>query len=232
MKKIMIVLICWVCGLAVFAQDVQPTKSSAETNEIKTLFGNGKGAKKIPLGYFFELNGGYSQFGHKNVFLPGMSLGVILDHHWTVGLSGSFIGVMDGLRFNNIYYDSVSNSMKGANLKGGYGGLLLEYTLFPNSRLHLAFPLLIGGGYMFYSQQSNHDSIQDNYNHGFHHNYISSDNFFVVEPGVRLECNIIRKLRLGLGVSYRYSPDLKLKNTPSDLINQFTAKLSLRFGKF
>jgi hypothetical protein len=39
-------------------------------------------------------------------------------------------------------------------------------------------------------------------------------------------------LRIGLGISYRYAPDLDLKNTSSNLINQFTGKLSLRFGKF
>jgi hypothetical protein len=58
------------------------------------------------------------------------------------------------------------------------------------------------------------------------------DGFFVVEPGVRIECNVVKSLRIGLGISYRYTPYLKLLNTSPGLINQFTAKLSLRFGKF
>ena len=61
---------------------------------------------------------------------------------------------------------------------------------------------------------------------------MSGDHFFVIEPGVKVECNVIKALRIGIGISYRYTPDLDLKYTSSDLINQFTAKLSLRFGKF
>jgi hypothetical protein len=165
-----------------------------------------------------------------------MSMGLILNHNWTIGITGSFIGNMNGLHFHNIYYDSASMSMHGASLYGGYGGLLLKYTMFPRSRVHVAFPLMIGSGYMYYSNQTNHhhDSAYS-YNsfHDWHHNSsISHNQFFVIEPGIRVECNVVRSLRIGLGISYRYVPDLDLKNTSSDLLNQFTAKLTLRFGKF
>jgi hypothetical protein len=36
---------------------------------------------------------------------------------------------------------------------------------------------------------------------------------------------------VGFGLSYRYAPDLDLKNASPNLINQFTGKLSFRFGK-
>jgi hypothetical protein len=80
MNKIIIMLICWASTLAIFAQETTPTSASTGTNEIHTLFKKGNGSCKIPLGYFIEINGGYSQFGQKSVFLPGMSLGVILNH--------------------------------------------------------------------------------------------------------------------------------------------------------
>lgn len=234
MKKIMIMLICWAGTLAVFAQDTLPTTASTGTNEIHTLFHKGNGNCKVPLGIFIELNGGYSMFGSKSVFLPGMSLGLILNHHWTIGITGSFIGDQNGVHYKNIYYDSVAMEMRGANLSGGYGGLLLEYTLFPNSRFHVAFPLMVGMGSMDYTRNNHHrdSTFSFNSHHEFHHNYISRDRFFIIEPGVRLECNVVKSLRIGLGISYRYSPDFKLQNTSPDLINQFTAKLSLRFGKF
>ena len=130
MKKVMIILLCGVCSLAVFAQDSQSSSASTGTKEINTLFGKGSGTCKIPMGYFIELNGEYTRFGHKNVFLPGISMGLILDHHWTIGATGNFISSQEGLHFRNIYYDSTTSSKHGANLNGGYGGLLLEYTLF------------------------------------------------------------------------------------------------------
>ena len=230
-RKPLFIIFCALLSLASIAQDAPPANPPAGNNEMNTLFGKGSGTIKIPVGYFIEANGGFTRFGHKNVFLPGISMGVILNHHWTIGWTGNFIGNPMGVHFRNIYYDSASAKMHGANLIGGYGGLLLEYTLFPKSRVHVAFPLMIGGGYMFYSRQQ-HFNDSTFSNHDWHHNVISEDHFFVVEPGIKVECNLVRTLRLNLGVSYRYSPDLRLKNTPKDLINQFTVKLGLRFGKF
>jgi hypothetical protein len=234
MKKITVMMICWAFSLAVVAQDTVSSHLSKSSSEFHTLFGNGKGGCKIPLGYFFELNAGYTQFGNQDVFLPGMSMGLILDHHWTIGATGSFIGNLYGLHFNDIYYDSTITGLHGAYLHGGYGGLLLEYTLMPASRVHVVFPLMIGGGYMYYSNQTTHyDSAYSHHtNHGWHNHSISSDYFFAIEPGVRVEFNVIKPLRIGLGVSYRYVPDLDLMNTSSGLLNQFTAKLTVRFGKF
>jgi hypothetical protein len=236
MKKITIMLICCASALAVSAQDTQTTTPSKGTNEIQTIFGHCTGTCKIPLGFFIEMNGGYSMFGSKSAFLPGMSMGMILNHHWTIGATGSFIGNSHGVAQKNIYYDSTQSKMRGADLEGGYGGLLLEYILLPNSKVHVAFPLMIGGGFMGYTNSGHHNDsiIFNNSSKEFHHghNYISSDHFFVIEPGVRLEFNMLKSLRLGLTLSYRYSPDFKLQNTSADLINQFTAKLSLRLGKF
>jgi hypothetical protein len=234
MKKITFLLICWVTTVSIFAQDtLKTTTNDSHSSKIHTLFGNGNGSCKISHGLFIEMNAGYSMFGSKSVFLPGMSIGMILDHHWTIGATGTFLGNHNGLHESNIYYDSSASKMRGAYLNGGYGGVLLEYTLLPSSKVHVVFPLIIGGGSMDYTRSMNHDSTFSNFSHKeFHHSYISRDRFFVVEPGVRVEFNLVRVIRLGLGISYRYSPDFKLQNTSPDLLNQFTAKVSLRFGKF
>jgi hypothetical protein len=231
-KRIIIILICWAFTLGVFAQNTQPTTIYADTNKINTIFGNGSVKCKIPLGYFIELNAGYTQFGHKSVFLQGISMGLILDHHWTIGTTGNFIGNPGGLHFHHFDHDSTSDSIHGANLNGGYGGLLLEYILFPESRIHISFPLMIGGGCLYYSDQEHHSDSFYSF-HGWSQDNISRGNlFFVIEPGVKVEFNVVKMLRVGLGISYRYAPDLDLKHAAPDLINQFTGKLSLRFGKF
>lgn len=229
MKKIIIILICWVFSQSVFSQDTLQPKASFDTYKMNTIFGNE--FQKIPMGYFIEINGEYTQFGLNGVFLPGICLGVIFNHQWTIGLTGSFIDNPKELKFKNIYYDSVSHSTRGANLKGGFGGLLLEYTTSPKSRIHVAFPLMIGDGYLFYTQLPEYSISAQSY-HYRHHAYVSIDNCFVIEPGARLEFNIISFIRLGLSISYRYTPDLKLLNTSCDLINQFTGKISLCFGQF
>ncbi|MEI6681070.1 MAG: hypothetical protein WCO44_00505 [Bacteroidota bacterium] len=231
MKKWIIFLICWQFYLTAFAQATQVAGSAASAKEMNTVFDKEGGAHAVVLGYFIELNGGYSRFGHENVFLPGISMGLIFNHHWTAGLTGSFIGNPKGLHFHHLYHDSASATWHGANLYGGYGGLLLEYTLFPKSRLHLSFPLILGGGYLYFDQQQHHNGATHTY-HDWRQTYLSRDHFFLVEPGVKAECNIIRTLRIGITVSYRYSPDLDLNFAPAGFINQFTARLGLRFGKF
>jgi hypothetical protein len=230
MKKITLILVCSVISQTLFSQENQLSKASSP-NEMNTILRNDGKPPKISMGYFIEISAGQTQFGSHGVFLPGFSLGIILDHHWTIGLTSNFIDNPKGLKFNNIYYDSVSHSLRGADLKGGYGGILLEYTLLPKSRIHVAFPLMIGDGYLFYTQLPEYSISAQTY-HYRHHAYISIDNCLVIEPGARLEFNIVSFIRLGLTLCYRYTPDLKLLNTSGDLINQFTCKISLRFGQF
>jgi hypothetical protein len=232
MKKLIFLLLALAMVTPVLSQeDLSIEKKSSDDQQMKTLFGN-KGPKhNIPLGYFIELNAGYTQFDSKDVFLPGLNFGMILNHNWSIGLSGSFIGNTNYLYFPDVYYDTYSKQWSEARLGGGYGGLLLEYTLLPRSVVHVSFPLIIGGGYLaYYNDDLNYTSGYP-YNH-YDHQAVDDDGFFVIEPGIKAEFNIIKKLRMGIGVSYRYSPDVDLSNTPSNLINQFTGKLSLRFGKF
>ncbi len=229
----MIILVCWASTLQIFAQDKQTTRTFTDTSEFHTIFHKGDGTHKIPLGYFIELNAGYSHFGHESAFLPGVSMGVIVDHHWTLGMTGSIIGSPQGSYHHHAETDTTDVNKHGGSSKvGGYGGLLLEYTLFPQSRIHVSFPLVIGGGYLVQSQPMHPGDSASSKHQWPHYNYSHGDGFFALEPGVKLELNVMKNLRVGLGVSYRYSPDLNHHNTSDDVLDQFTVKLGLRFGKF
>ena len=229
MKKILFLTTFVILTLSIFAQTEEKTASKpADDQQIHSLFEKGHCNIKIPIGYFFEMNAAYTRFGSDDIFLPGLSAGIILNHHWTVGVTGSFVGNSHYITYPGYYYNETEQAWKNASLYGGYGGGLFEYTLMPNSIVHVSFPLMIGGGYMGY-----YDSSNTNWSDPHHHNHaIAEDYFFVVEPGVRAEFNIIKHLRLGLGVSYRYVPDFNLEKQPSSYLNQFTGKLTLRFGKF
>jgi hypothetical protein len=232
MKKIIFLFLAFAMVIPVFSQEKQTTETkSFDELQMKTLFGNKEHKRHITLGYFVEMNAGYTQFDTKDVFLPGLNFGMILNHNWAIGLSGSFVANTNYLYFSDIYYDEYTKQMSEARLGGAYGGLLIEYILLPRSVVHVSFPLMIGGGYMAYYNDDLYYTSGYPYNY-YEHQAIDDDGFFVIEPGVKAEFNIIKKLRLGVGVSYRYTPDLDLVNTPSDLINQFTGRLSIRFGKF
>ena len=233
MKKFFILIIGIAMAFPLFSQeDKTEEKSSADYSEIKTLFKKPSHKSKMPVGFFVEINAGYTKFGDNNVFLPGMNVGAILNHNWSVGLSGSFLGNPGNLYYQNIYYPESFSAMSGANLFGGYGGGLFEYTAFPNSVVHFSVPVMIGAGYFTYLDDY-YFGNDNNYNPQYWDwNTVDWNVCFVVEPGIKLEFNIVKMLRVGLGASYRYSPNLDLINTPDDLINQFTGRFSLRFGKF
>jgi hypothetical protein len=233
MKKILVLLSAMLLSFPLFSQeDLSDVKTGSKEFKVNTLFGKDSHHQKIQVGGFIEMNAGYTKFGSKNVFLPGMNIGVILNHNWSVGLAGSFIANPGNLYYENIYHPDELSAMYGANMVGGYGGGLFEYTAFPKSVVHFSVPVIIGAGYFAYVDDLYYGN---NYNYDYHnwdYNTIDWNVCFVVEPGVKLEFNIVKMLRLGLGVSYRYSPNFELVNTPTDLINQFTGRFSIRFGKF
>jgi len=229
MKKIVIMMFCWVFALTVFSQDSQTTTRATGTNEIHTLFHKGDGTCKIPLGYFIEVSDGYARFGHKSVALPGMSMGIILNHHWTVGLTGNFFQDSHGSFYHHGDNDSTTTVGKHhSSLSGGYGGFLVEYALFPKSKFHVSFPLTIGSGFVSHSHYGYANDSTTTENKWFYH----QSHFFVIEPGVKLVVNVIKKMQIDLGISYRYSPGKNHLVTSPDMLNQLTAKLALRFGKF
>ena len=231
MKRILIILACWAGTLSLFAQDSQTSTTSTTSSgskEFHTLFSKGDGTCKIPMGYFFEFNGEYTHIGKRSEFLPGMSMGMILNHHWTIGVTGNFLPSSSGSMYHHKGNDTVNHDGRHHNsLSGGYGGLLLEYTLLPASKFHLSFPLTIGGGYVTHSHYGDLNDSTDT-KKWFHH----TAHFFVVEPGIKLAVNVIKHLQIGLQVSYRYSPGNNRLDTSPDMLNQLTGKLSIRLGKF
>jgi hypothetical protein len=220
MKRITLAIVIALFSTALFAQE---TNSNASKEEMNTLFGKGS---KTTIGWFIAPTGGYTRFDSYDVGLAGIQAGMIINHHFTIGLAGYAVANSDYLTFNN-FVDTTD-----ARLEGGYGGLLLEYTLFPKSVVHVSFPLIIGGGSMGYYTANEQDEWDGEDWENCDHRQVDQDPFFVVIPGVNAEVNILKFMRLGVGVSYRYTPDLNLINTSTGFINNFTAAATLKFGKF
>lgn len=218
MKRYAILLGLLLTVLVVNAQDEKNTGN----DEIGTLFGKGGSTK---LGWFVGIDPGYTQFDGRDVWMGGLSAGMIINHNFTIGLSGR-----GWTNRNGMYYPEVTDTA-GGYFEGGYGGLLLEYTLFPKSVVHVTFPVLIGaGGAAYVTDEDYMEWDEDEWESC--HKTLDSDAYFVIEPGVRAEVNILKFMRLNAGVSYRWVGDLDMINTPKDMMNNFTATVGLKFGKF
>ena len=216
MKKIILFAISVLLGASLIAQsDVETKYNRTPSGETQTLFGS-----PGHVGWYVGPDFAFSQFDGRDVFLMGISSGVIFNHNFSLGLAG--YGIMNT---NNLRYTGISE-FGDLYLYGGYGGLKLEYRFFSKSPVNLAVPLLVGGGGLVYSR----NNWADDNDHEFDDDIYASDGFFVVEPGVMVGLNFFKFMRVDLGVTYRYTPNMNLPSTDKGLINSFNAVASLRFG--
>lgn len=212
MKTITLSFLLAIFALTAAAQGGIPEKDN--NRDLQTLFG-----KEVSHGGYGALMFHYTQINKTDAFIMGMRGGWMIDHVFTVGAGGyGFI--------NNINLDRAIDGTYDFDLAGGYGGLLLEATLFPKSVVHLSFPLLIGAGGVA--------QVDRRYWSEYHWEYIAddADAFFVIEPAAELEVNIVKSMRAAFTVSYRYTRDINLENVDRDVLNTFNFGLVLKFGKF
>jgi hypothetical protein len=218
MKRNTILLACLFVVLGLNAQQ----ESQGSTEEMKTIFGK-NGDPKV--GWFIGIDQGYTQFDKRDVWMGGLNFGMVIDHRLSLGFAGQ--GWMNR---QGMYYSDVTDTT-GAYLEGGYGGLLIEYTLFPKSPVHLTFPVLIGGGGSSYVSEDE-TFVWDEDEWDDCHQVIDTDVFFVIEPGVRAEINLLKFMKLNAGISYRFVDGLQMVNTSESMMNNFNATVGLKFGKF
>jgi hypothetical protein len=190
-------------------------KAQDKQEDMQTLFGKGI----TTIGGYGGPRVAYSNFNGKETWLVGGRGGVILNRSFVIG--GAGYGIVNSPIFN------ISEEVPVAYLEGGYGGLLLEYIVKPMKLVHLSFPLVIGGGNLMYS-----DTPMSMEGHDFNQRVLYNTNFFVIEPGAEIELNVVRFMRIAVGVSYRYAHNLNLPNTPRSAFNSFSGTFALKFGRF
>ncbi|MHA7099695.1 hypothetical protein BXY85_1813 [Roseivirga pacifica] len=197
---------------------VVAVSAKAQNSDIRTIF-DSKGERSN--GGYGGITTGYSKIADRDALLVGGQGAWLINHQFGIGLAGT--GFMTEREFdselNNRYL-----------VTGGYGGLMLEFIAFPQSPIHLSFPLVVGAGGVSYSR-----STRD-YELGFSED---SQAFFVVEPGAEIEMNVISFMRLSFGVKYRFTSDIDLTYLNSgdrileqDALRGLTGTVALKFGKF
>lgn len=198
--------------------------SQADTSTVKmeTIFGETE-----HVGWWVSPDFSYTKFDSRDGWLGGLSGGVIINHSFSIGFGG--YGIINS---NTLDYGGILDTAY-VYLYGGYGGLKLEYRLNPMRKVHIAFPLLIGGGAVGYTSWNYHDYYGYPHDEYYYYNdYYVWDEFFVIEPGVVIGINLLPFMRFDAGISYRYAPSIELPQTDNNLMNSFNATMSMKFGKF
>lgn len=215
MKRITLSLALLLMAVAAVAQDGQP-------QQMKTLFGN-SGIRSN--GGYGGISTGYTQINDLDAITIGGKGAWLINHQIGIGLAG--YGFLSERQFDAELNDDY-------RFAGGYGGLMFEFIAMPNSPIHLNFPLTIGAGGVSYMRDYDVFNSID---------YSPWDEdtqaFFVIEPGVELELNLVKFMRLAVGVSYRYTSDINLTYSSSSepiagkgLMNGLSGGVTLKFGKF
>jgi hypothetical protein len=191
--------------------------------EIKTLL-NGRGVHS---------SGGYGAIGNKFTTIDGHYANLVeiyggwyINHKFLLGIEGAALT-------NNIPVKEEFNTMPGYNTSLQYGqfGIMTEYTLWSDRAIHLSFHVTNGAGFTVqYLRTSSWDD--DEYWEEFRDIPHDSNWFFVTEPGVKVEMNVLRWLRFSPGVSYRATFGSNAKGLEDSALSGISLNATLKFGKF
>jgi hypothetical protein len=214
MKKAITILIC----ASLLIPVLQAQENDYSNDEFKTLFGDGN----VSHGGYGAFTINYSQIDGKDAMVMGARGAWIIGHSFALGFGGS--GFINDYSFN----PNIAGG-RNVNLAGGYGGLLMEPIIFAKFPVHLSIPILVGGGGIAYTSTFN----------PYPYDYEDFDLFvedatgyFLVEPGIELEINVVRFFRLAIGGYYRFTSNITLYDTSPDVLNGWSAGVTLKFGKF
>ncbi len=191
------------------------TAKSSDTTSVNKLFGTNFGA-------FGGFGFSYTEPASKETLGVNVQGGIIYDH-W---LSGGI--------YANAFFslNPIKDRLTGndANLLGGYGGLFVSPSLYPNSLIHINIPIFVGYGginYELFDAEDYTSQIED------------SDRYWVFEPGIEIEMNVLRVMRIAVGGRYRYCSNIHLNYEnggesilPQNILNGFSIGITIRFGKF
>ena len=226
MKKTILLFMAIIVGAIGMAQE----NDSKSTQEYRTLFNS----DKITHGGYGAVLLNYSQIDGKDAFLAGMRGMWLINHGIGIGIGG--YGFVNDLKFEQ---HSVDGNQSEYSLAGGYGGLVIEPIIGAKHPVHVSIPVLIGAGGVALIRD--YRKPYPPYHDEYYPYSEDADAFFVFEPGVEVEFNMVKFLRIGLGAYYRYTSNVSLSQwnyvdnmyeDHSPDMKGFSFGLSLKFGKF
>lgn len=231
MKKLLFII----AAISMSFMNITAQENDVEEEPIQTLFGG----EDLHSSGFGGLEIKMTQLNNDMTILVGAKGGWTMNRTFTIGLAG--FGTVYSPEVN---YSSAELSLEGqtynkeydSKLRMGYGGLFLEYIHNSNAAIHFTANTIVGFGGMIFMDED-HDWYND---HNIEIEKQPAAAFFVVEPGLSVEFNILKFMRIGAIVSYRYmnqiSTNSYYKRAKAALdavkLNSFSAGLTFKFGSF
>ncbi|MBT1686838.1 hypothetical protein [Dawidia soli] len=139
-----------------------------------------------------------------------------------------FVGIAGAATNTSLRVPEAHKTIAGADLRYQYGhfGLMTEYVMNSNKKVHFAFNLLSGAGFTAqYLDRERDERRYKNYSH-------DTDFFVVLEPGAQVEVNLTRWMRVSPGISYRQTIGSDAKGLGDSDLSNVSGNVTLKFGKF
>ena len=204
--KYLLCLLIVLCTCSVFAQE-------------QTLIGS----SDVEHGGYGALVVKFTSINNDLGVLVGGRGGWIINHAFAIG--GAGYGLANNVRANSV------GPFGQEFVDLGYGGLDLEFIANSDDLLHFSVHALIGAGAVGfrYGIGDNGDAWNNLYGNNGPNRY---DAFFVVEPGINLDLNVITWFRVSLGAGYRHISGVSSDVSSNAKLSGPSGMLTFRFGKF
>lgn len=176
-----------------------------------------KRGKDTKVSFYCSFDLGYQQlsdsigFKDNQSLTVGLSVAAVFNKHLAIGVWGctnteNLLRTMDSTQLYMRY---------------GSGGIFLQLRLLPSIPVHLTIPVKAGFGTISYWENDwgyyNQSYLPDN----------MGDSYFIFEPGLNAEFNIVKYFKISAGLSYKWTDAIDLYNTPNYILNGWNANLSL-----
>jgi hypothetical protein len=186
MKGILTIIVLFMATF-VYAQD-EPQE------EFQTLFGSDYNS-----GGYGALEFRFGQVNNNMSLLLGGRGGWVIGNKFVIGGGGYGMTTNNILGNNQLIAGVDSTDLK---LGLGYGGIMLEYIAMPHKAIHFSFPLILGAGGASVSKKIYDPNNTINSEDWTNYEIVESSGFFVVEPGVNVDLNLIKFMRISFGAKY------------------------------
>jgi hypothetical protein len=161
-----------------------------------------------------SLNGNFTSFG-------GGSLMLMINNRFAFGVTGQ---------------SSVGNTFSPTNssplfVRSRFGGGKIEYSLNPYSAIHITLPLVVGVGEI----QADSISSRPRFFGGRNDFYSRrGNNYVVIQPGVNVEANLLKFMKIFVGVNYRFSilNDNNSTALPASALQGLSISAGVKMGIF
>lgn len=187
------------------------------TGEVKTLFSSG------PSGGYGAINNKFTSVYGSYAFMPEVYGGWFVNKKFLLGVGG-------GVTTNFIPVPIAESIAPAKRMSYLYGqaGLVNEIVIASNGAIHPVLHWFNGAGFSLQYERPEWDELE---NAGYSEKADDLQWFYITEPGIQIELNLFRWMRVSPGISYRFAFDNKTRSINKDVSGP-SASIALKFGKF